>query len=106
MATNWKSSLEALKLATVSSFTQVRTKMQTIITRLNAHTEATGNVHNLTPTHLGIGNVADHPPATQLQAEDGTNNATNMTPLRTKQWAETNVYYPIAKAFGDAADKL
>lgn len=47
---------------------------------LNAHIDARGNVHGLTPVDIGLGNVPNYPAATPAQAIDPTNNSTLLTP--------------------------
>lgn len=106
MATQWKPALDTLKAACISTFTQVSAKLNSIIQRLNAHTTAKGNVHDLTAEDLGLELVPNFDLATKEEAVAATNNTTLMSPARTNEWAEENVYGPIAEAFGDAADKL
>jgi len=52
---------------------------------LNAHTANTMNPHATTKDQMQLFNVANFPPATSQQAQDGTDNASYMTPLRVKQ---------------------
>ena len=47
---------------------------------LNAHINAKGNVHDMVPADIGLGNVPNWRPATPQQAIDPTNNNTFMTP--------------------------
>ncbi|ARV76834.1 virion structural protein [Pseudomonas phage Phabio] len=47
---------------------------------LNAHINATGNVHNMVPADIGLGNVPNYPAATPAQAIDPTNTTTLLTP--------------------------
>lgn len=106
MATQWKPALDTLKIACISTFTMVSTKLNTIIQRLNQHTAATGNVHGLTKDDIDLELVPNFALATKQEAIGAVNNTTLMSPARTNEWAEENVYGPIAKAFGDAADLL
>lgn len=53
------------------------------VTPLNTHIAATGNVHNMVPADIGLGNVPNWLPATPAQAIDPTNNNTFMTPYTT-----------------------
>ena len=50
---------------------------------LNAHINATGNVHNMVPADIGLGNVPNWRPATPQNAIDPTNNTSFMTPYTT-----------------------
>lgn len=50
---------------------------------LQSHIDATGNVHDLLASDIGLGNVPNYPPATPEQAIDVTNNITLMTPYTT-----------------------
>lgn len=81
-------------------------KLKLIRDRLNSHTGAKGNVHDLEPADIGLGNVPDWLPATTKQAQDGLSNSAFMTPRRTNDFAEVNVYEPIGTAFKNAADAL
>lgn len=74
--------------------------------RLNGHILAKGNVHELAPRDIGLGNVPDWLPAQQDQAKGGTNNSSFMTPKRVDNYAEENIFKAIEKAFNDAADRL
>lgn len=47
---------------------------------LDAHINATGNVHGMFPADIGLGNVPNFPAATPTQAIDPTNNQTLLTP--------------------------
>ena len=47
---------------------------------LNAHINATGNVHRMTAADINLGNVPNFAAATPQQAVDVTNNSTLMTP--------------------------
>lgn len=47
---------------------------------LNAHINATGNVHRMVPADIGLGNVPNYPAATPAQAIDPTNTTTLLTP--------------------------
>lgn len=87
-------------------FTFIPNTLRIIITRLNEHVLAKGNVHSLTPGDLGLGDVPNYAPSTTPQAQNAVNNTTVMTPKRVDDWAQVNVYGPIAKAFTDAANRL
>lgn len=50
---------------------------------LDAHIRATGNVHDLVASEIGLGNVPNWLPATPTTALDPTNNAAFMTPYTT-----------------------
>jgi hypothetical protein len=54
-------------------------------TALTTHTSNTSNPHSTTAAQVGLGSVQNYGIASQAQAEAGTDNATYMTPLRTKQ---------------------
>lgn len=78
----------------------------TIRDRLNGHTGATGNVHGLEPSDIGLGNVPDWLGATVDQAKSGLSNNAFMTPRRTADFADENVFAVIGTAFETAADDL
>lgn len=50
-----------------------------------AHVSRTDNPHGTDKEDVGLGNVPNYPAAGQVDAEEGTNNASFMTPLRTAQ---------------------
>lgn len=85
--------------ATIDMFKSVRN-------RLNEHTDAAGNVHDLEPADIGLGNVPDWLPSTTDQARSGLSNSAFMTPRRTNDYATANIYGPIGEAFQAAADEL
>jgi hypothetical protein len=98
--------LNKLKAAMNQYFGTALDKFTTLRNRLNAHTTATGNVHDMEPADIGLGNVPDWLPATQQQAEDGISNNAFMTPRRVDNYVDTNVYKVIGDAFSAAADDL
>ena len=53
------------------------------VTPLNAHIQAKGNVHDMVPADIGLGNVPNWSPANPQQAIDSTNNTSFMTPYTT-----------------------
>lgn len=74
--------------------------------RINLHTQSKGNVHGLTTKELGLENVRNYPPSTSQQAKDGKNNNTVMTPKRTYESLDENVFTPLTEIFNDAAERL
>jgi hypothetical protein len=54
-------------------------------TAANTHYSDQNNPHFVNQSQVGLGNVQNYGIASQAQAEAGTDNATYMTPLRTKQ---------------------
>lgn len=74
--------------------------------RLNKHTDARGNVHDMQPADIGLGNVPDWLPATTVQATEAISNAAFMTPRRTSDFADANVYKVIGDTFKAATDQL
>jgi len=94
----------------MSDMVQVGTATQNAIkllsSRINSHILARGNPHQMEPADIGLDRVANYAPATQPEAVRGVNNTTLMTPKRTTNWAETNVYGPLGQVFKDAAARL
>ncbi|ANM44925.1 tail protein [Pseudomonas phage vB_Pae10145-KEN51] len=84
----------------------VLNKFIAVINRINGHIAARGNPHNLQPSDIGLGNVANYRPATKKRAQEGFNNTTYMTPKRTDDYNRVHIYGPLAKLFNDAADRL
>jgi hypothetical protein len=104
--TDFTVKLTQLKGVMSQYFNTVLDKFTTLRNRLNAHTTATGNVHDLEASDIGLGNVPDWLPATQPQAEAGKSNNAFMTPKRTDNYVDKNVYQVIGDAFTAAADDL
>jgi hypothetical protein len=94
-----KTTMRTFFSATVDKFTVLRN-------RLNAHVAATGNVHDLEPVDIGLGNVPDWLPSTLKQAEDGMSNNSFVTPRRVDNYTDKNVYKVIGDAFAAAAADL
>lgn len=78
----------------------------TVRDRLNEHTDATGNVHDMQPSDIGLGNVPDWLPATTEQAQQAISNAAFMTPRRTDDYANEKIFNVIGDAFEAASDQL
>lgn len=104
--TDFNVKLNQLKSVMGQYFATALDKFTTLRNRLNAHTAATGNVHDLKAADIGLGNVPDWLPATQTQAESGKSNNAFMTPKRTDNYVDKNVYKVIGDAFTAAADDL
>jgi len=62
-----------------------RTAPATTLEAAAAHIANTNNPHGVTKSQVGLGNVQNYGIASQAQAQAGTDNASYMTPLRTKQ---------------------
>jgi hypothetical protein len=58
---------------------------------ISAHSARTDNPHGVTKAQVGLGSVQNYGVASQAQAEAGTDNASYMTPLRTKQYVDTRL---------------
>lgn len=67
--------------------TPLRTKQAIDVQMVSviSHVNDKNNPHAVTKTQVGLSNVQNYPVATKAQAEAGTDNATYMTPLRTKE---------------------
>ncbi len=65
---------------------------------LAAHVNNTNNPHNTTATQVGLGNVQNYDIATTAQATAGTDNATYMTPLRTKEAITSQAVTPLTNS--------
>lgn len=98
--------LNQLKGVMTQYFATTVQKFTTLRNRLNAHTTATGNVHDMEPADIGLGNVPDWLPATETQAKSGLSNNAFMTPRRVDDYADENIYKVIGDAFNNAADDL
>lgn len=103
---DFRINLDKLKSVMTSFFATSLQKITTVKDRLNAHTAATGNVHDLEPRDIGLGNVPDWSPATKKQAKEALSNNAFMTPRRVDDYADENIFKVIGDAFSDAADDL
>lgn len=103
---DFRVNLDKLKTAISQLFNGMLQKVTTLKDRLNEHTTATGNVHDLEPRDIGLGNVPDWTPATKVQAQQGLSNNAFMTPRRVDDYADENIFKVIGDAFKDAADDL
>jgi hypothetical protein len=84
---------------TTSRFTLVKN-------RLDALEATTRDLKDQTADAVGLGEVANHAPSTLRQAKGGVNNTSNMTPRRTADYAEENIFGPIGEAFKASAARL
>lgn len=84
---------------TVSRFNLIKT-------RLDAIEKTTRELKLATPDAIGLGLVQNHAPATLVQAASGVNNNAAMTPRRTTDFAEANIYGPIGDAFKASTTRL
>jgi len=66
--------------------------------QLTAHINNTNNPHNTTAAQVGLGNVQNYGIATTAQAQTGTDNATYMTPLRTKEAITSQAVTPLTNS--------
>lgn len=98
--------LTQLKSVMTQYFATTVQKFTTLRNRLNEHTTATGNTHDMVPSDIGLGNVPDWLPATTDQAKSGLSNNAFMTPRRVDNYVDENVYKVIGDAFNAAADEL
>lgn len=103
---DFRVNLDKLKGALSGFFSANLQKLTTIKDRLNIHTTAKGNVHDLEPRDIGLGNVPDWTPATKVQAQEGKSNNAFMTPRRVDDYADENIFKVIGDVFKDAADDL
>jgi len=104
--TTFRIKLDLLKTNITQYCSTVFQKLDTVRKRLNAHTDATGNVHDLEPKDIGLGNVPDWLPATKQQAVDALSNNAFTTPRRVDDYADAKIFKPIGDAFKAAADDL
>jgi hypothetical protein len=74
--------------------------------RLDALESLTRDLNQMDADKVGLGRVANYAPATLTQAVNGVNNTSTMTPRRTVDFAEANIYGPIGDAFAAAAARL
>lgn len=81
-------------------------KLRELRVRVNTHTLARGNVHDMVPSDINLGNVPDWLPATEDQAKRAITAQAFMSPRRTADFTDENVFKVIGGAFKDAASKL
>jgi len=71
---------------------------------LQAHLQNFSNPHKVTAAQVNLGSVANYPPASQPQAIAGADNASYMTPLRTKQLVDQFVLNPLNDHINDESN--
>lgn len=98
--------LTALKVYMDAFFGVVRSQLETIVDRFNEHQQSNGNPHGTTKDHLGMDQVENYPPATKQEAEDGIINVSVMTPKRVAQFADKQIFEPLAEIFEQATNDL
>lgn len=84
----------------------VAAKLTDVGKRLNENAAAIRKLQRMTPDDIGLGQVRNYAPSTTDQAKKAVNNTSNMTPRRTRDYAEENVFGPIGEAFKAAAARL
>lgn len=77
-----------------------------IVARLNESDADIRKLQRMTPDDIGLGQVRDYAPSNLQQAQNAINNTSNMTPRRTRDYAETNIFGPMGEAFRDAKNRL
>jgi len=80
MATNPEAIAGLLSTKYISPASMLAAINAVAMAPLNAHINATGNVHGLRASDINLGNVPNYPAATPTQAVDITNNNTLTTP--------------------------
>jgi len=77
-----------------------------ILNEFNRHVVDTANPHRLHKRQLHLSRVQNFAPSTLKQAKDGRNNNTVMTPKRTMDFAEENIYNPLTLLFDAATNSI
>lgn len=90
----------------IAYFGTVRSQIQTLTTRLNNHITDQSDPHNVTAAQVGLSEVPNYAPATQLQAETGVHGQSLMTPKRVDNYMEKNVYAPLTAVLDQAIKDL
>lgn len=91
----------------VSSYTSVVYGLiNELLSRLNSHTTAKGNVHGLEKKDLNIDLVPNFPIAKEVTAREGKSSSAFMSPRRVDDYADANIYKPLADLFNEASGKL
>lgn len=98
--------LATLKALMEAFFGVVGSQLQKMVDRFNAHQQDLENPHGVTKDQLGMDLVENYPPSTLQQAQDGINNNTVMTPKRVAQFADANIFEPLADLFEQATNDL
>lgn len=93
--------------ATDKYMTPQRTRqlvLEYVTVELGGHASRTDNPHQVTAAQVGLGNVQNYAIASLAEAQTGTNNATYMTPARTKQAIDAQVATPLANHINDTTN--
>ncbi len=87
-------------------YTTVHGKITSVMNVLNNHIGNTQNPHRTTKAHVGLGRVPNYPAATKPKAVVGTDNNSLMTPRRTAEAIDAQVFEQLADAFESATERL
>ena len=93
--------------ATDKYMTPQRTRqlvLEYVTVELGGHAGRTDNPHQVTAVQVGLGNVQNYAIASLAEAQTGTNNASYMTPARTKQAIDAQVATPLANHTSDTSN--
>jgi hypothetical protein len=85
---------------------EVVNRLTLVKNRLDALESTTRTLKNQTADAIGLGQTPNYAPTTLKQAKGGVNNTSIMTPRRTADYAEENIYGPIGEAFKASASRL
>lgn len=88
------------------SFNTTRTKVTQLYGLIRDHVLDINNPHRTDKFDVGLGKVANHPPATREQAIAGKNNNSVMSPKRVEDYMAVKIYTPLTQLFEDAIDQL
>lgn len=92
--------------ALTASGSVILTKLRAITDRVNKNETDIRELKDMTPDKIGLGQVRNYAPSTLSQAIAAINNTSNMTPRRTRDYAEANIFGPMGEAFRDAKNRL
>lgn len=86
--------------------TTIAGKFTSLGERLNEMEDTIRKVELLSPDDIGLGKVNNYSSSTLDDAKEAISNSSNMTPRRTRDYAEVNIFGPIGTSFKNATARL
>lgn len=98
--------LNELKTSMTSKDTTLGFLLRAIIAYPANHIDNKENPHEVTAEDVGLENTPNWPPATKVQAEEGENSSSLISPKRLDDYMDVNVYVPLTQIFDDATGRM
>lgn len=96
--------LTQLRSMMQSLYEPLAAKLQNVFTELNELNQEVDDLKKRNKRSVGLSLVRNYPPSTKTQAENGVNNATYMTPRRSKESIDSQVIVPLITIIDEASE--